>query len=242
MRLMACGVCRNAYQVGGGDLEEVNNLLKDTDNFPCITSGCTGRLRAMKASSKLPGFKLTEVPLRSFYRAINGFGLAKGDPASAKRFVELLKTKKIVDVNVQPVGQPERVIVKQIILEDGTRLHFEASARGACCYFIEEVSPSCLEVLENNELRDHNATEGDSSGTAESREEDGRAPAPAESKGRGTGSLQPTAAADESTDSEPLPIVPTEGDVPTAHHSGERARPEQSRDGDHPNVRMSAAR
>jgi len=101
-----------------------------------------------RVKNPLPGWPVIEVPLSSFFRAINGFGLSTGAPASAQRFLEILKTKKIAHAIVEPVGQPERVIVKQIICEDGTKLHFDTSARGACCYFIEEPGPSCVEVFD----------------------------------------------------------------------------------------------
>jgi len=36
------------------------------------------------------------------------------------------------------------------VLEDGTRLHFETSSKGACIYYIEERGPTCLEVVEDD--------------------------------------------------------------------------------------------
>jgi hypothetical protein len=101
------------------------------------------------ASQELSGFTVSEIPIRAFFRAINGFGRGEGDPASLERLQELLTSQKIVGVKANAVGQPERVIIREMILENGTRLHFEASARGACIYYIEEPGPSCVEVVEN---------------------------------------------------------------------------------------------
>jgi hypothetical protein len=116
------------------------------------------------------GFSITELPIRSFYRAIHGFGTGEGDPAAASEFARLLKTKKIADMTITSVGQPERVIVHQLVLEDGTRMHFDSSSRGACCYYIERPGKSCVEVAED-ELA---TVEAPVSGTGSNREEAGR--------------------------------------------------------------------
>lgn len=169
MNLFACQTCHRTYQVGG-NLEEIQALLTE-ENYPCITPLCAGRL------SRVMGIASTcfEVPFPSFYRAINGFGLSTGHAASLARFVALLKTKKIVSIDAEPTGQPERVILRKLVLDDGTRLHFETSSKGACCYFIEEAGPTCLEVLEREQsgVVDHQAV---AQGNASNREEVGRAP------------------------------------------------------------------
>ena len=172
MKIVYCSACKNAYQVGG-EAEEVKSLLGSTENFPCITPLCSGRLNIWHPRDGLPpDHKVHEVPVRSFFRAIHGFGLSKGAPASFERAQELLLKKRIVQVKGEPVGQPERVILRELVLEDGTRLHFEASSRGACLYFIEEVGPSCVEVFDETTSDDG---QGSGAGTAKNREEGGRA-------------------------------------------------------------------
>lgn len=167
MRFFACQQCRSAWQVGG-DPKEVNQVMTMIeDRPPCITPLCLGRLEKIEA---IPwGFKGYEIPLPSFFRAINGFGSPEGRAATVKEFTELLKTRKVVEVRADPTGQPERVILKRIVLDDGTRLHFDASSKGACCYYIEKSGPSCLEVVDD-EIR----TEGDPEIGVEDREEAGR--------------------------------------------------------------------
>lgn len=204
MRFYACAQCRHVYQVAG-KLEEIRSLINDVTEFFCITNLCQGMMR--QVSAPLPGFKAVEVPLPSFFRAINGFGLAKGDPASAKRFVEVITSKRIVSAVVEPVGQPERVIVRQLICEDGTRLHFDTSARGACCYFIEEPGPSCVEAFNDQLAQDAEAAARAGNPT---REEAGRTPASGDIASQQGSSPKPSAdaATSEQPRADSLPSVP----------------------------------
>lgn len=171
-KIWGCPTCLHGWQVAG-DLDEVQGLARiiqgEAENFPCITPLCSGRMFEM--SYPLQGFIVTEVPVRVFYRAIHGFGNGEGDSAQLNDFVELLKSKKIVEINASRVGQPERVILQQLILDDGTRLHFDSSARGACCYYIERPGKSCVEVVED-EFRDFDSDRKDTSrGSNQDREE-----------------------------------------------------------------------
>lgn len=202
MRFVACGQCSHGYQIGG-DAQEVDQLLKSWSDFPCIQPMCLGRMKRIRPVDA-QSLKMEELPLNSFFRAVNGFGLSKGAPASAKRFHDLLTTQRVVGMKIEPVGQPERVIVRHLILEDGTRLHFEHSARGACCYFIEEPTPSCVETFDAEHSND---TEDFGSVSSEDREESGRA-AEALSNAEAWGvSTEPSPAA-ERPDTEPVPDVP----------------------------------
>lgn len=169
MRVVVCHSCKTIVHIGG-DLEEIQSLLLSCQSFECITPGCSGVMLSSPPAKAGEDYTIDEIPVRGFYRAIHGFGPGKGDPASLDRLKELLLAKRVVDLVAFPVGQPERVIVKEMVLEDGTRLHFETSARGACIYYIEEVGPSCLEVVEN-EL----ASESNLEGSNSNREETGRA-------------------------------------------------------------------
>jgi hypothetical protein len=147
MSLLMCSQCMHAYQIGG-ESNEIHNLLGMQDTFECITPLCEGRLRKVDENELKVAMDVTELPVRSFFRAIHGFGTGKGEPASLERVRTLLLNKRVVDIKADPVGQPERVIVRQLILEDGTRLHFEVSGLGACIYYIEEPGPSCVEVFD----------------------------------------------------------------------------------------------
>ena len=189
MRLYGCNTCHQTYQVGG-DVQEIQNLLTE-DNYPCITAGCPGRLSVV--GLHYYSRSCQETPLSTFYRAIYGFGSAKGEAASLARFVRLLKTKRIVSIDAEPVGQPERVIVRKLVLEDGTRLHFEASSKGACCYYIEEAGPTCREVVEDELRRAEGLGSGNEAGEEGRRTtEDGRRGA----EGEGT-SPSPNDSADQ---------------------------------------------
>jgi hypothetical protein len=115
---------------------------------------------------KLPlGYAVRNMPARSFYRAIHGFGPApeQVDPASLKRLKEILFNQKVVDLRAEEIGQPNRVILRELVMDSGTRIHFETSAKGACVYYIEEPGPSCLEVVDR-ELAESHPGSVDSSG------------------------------------------------------------------------------
>lgn len=149
MRLVICDICKRVIQIGG-DHEEITYLLGNQDSYPCVTPLCRGRMTRTQPYAVPSGYRVSTLPINAFFRAIHGFGPGKGDPASLKRLRELMLSEKIVDLVAEPIGQPERVILRTIVLKNGTRIHLETSAKGACVYYIEEPSPSCLEVVEND--------------------------------------------------------------------------------------------
>lgn len=148
MRFFACHTCLQGHQIGG-DLQEVQSLLGSEKSFSCITPLCGGSMLSVTAADIPDGCEISTMTVRDFFRAIHGFGRGKGSPASFDRAKELLLSKRVVQMKGFPIGDPERVILRELILEGGTRLHFETSARGACLYYIEERGPSCVEVVEN---------------------------------------------------------------------------------------------
>ena len=170
-----CDICMAYYVVGGQreEIEQLLNLPEWKESFPCITPLCGGRLIRAKGLAGRPvtHYQGGEIPVRNFYRAALGFGTGLGAPASLERLRKILLEQNIVQVVAEPVGQPERVILKCLVMDNGTRLHLDASSRGACVYYIEEPGKSCLEVVED-EIRAGAAAEG----SPENREEAGRAP------------------------------------------------------------------
>jgi hypothetical protein len=204
--IVFCSLCRTAYYVEGDPLE-VKYLLDMPEewkkSFPCVTPLCQGRL------TRVTGPKLEKlgrivrethhVPLHGFYRAIHGFGMPVGDPAPVELSKKMLLTKRIVEVHADEVGQPKRTILKRLVLEDGTRLHFSRSTRGACLYYVERPGPSCVEVFDGS-LDDHGAGSdevrpeiGEEAGRGLEASEDGQAGGPAagaEVPGPGVPSLQ----------------------------------------------------
>jgi hypothetical protein len=104
----------------------------------------------MALTAQLPSglFRQEELPVANFFRAALGFCAPDGKAASLATFKYLLTSKKVSKVEAYSTGTPERVILKSLELEDGTRLHFETSAKGACCFYIENAGPSCLEVVD----------------------------------------------------------------------------------------------
>lgn len=207
MRFVVCHTCKSAVQIGG-EPQEVMGLLGATENFPCITPLCSGRMAATAPAKIPPGYSFNEVPIRGFFRAINGFGPGTGDPASFARLKELLLSQRVVEIRGEPIGTPQRVILRELVLEGGARLHFETSAKGACVYYIEEPGPSCVEVVEN-ELAAA-ASEGHDPG----REETGRAPQTEPVSGKSPEGPVDQPGAPELPNSERLPPVPEAGDVP----------------------------
>jgi hypothetical protein len=224
VRQYGCVTCKTVYRVGSVELEELESVWSavEPSHPSCPTPLCRGKLqRVRKAATSAQlmeaGYEMKEIPFHAFYRAVHGFGGPKGEAASLDKFTHLIKTKKIVGVSAHPVGQPERVILKRLILEDGTILHFDTSARGACCYYIEEPGPSCLEVVDN-ELRSGSAAEGSDT----NREEAGRAAedsssAGATASGDGYTADAPTA---ECSESGGVSIVPVPDNVRKPHGRG----------------------
>lgn len=154
-----CKLCGKVYCVVGRSIDEVRSLLSEPQwrvDLPCVIPGCPGRSTIV---GTLCVEQATTIPVHAYYRALHGLGLSVGSLASAERVRDLLLTKRISALSLEPVGDPERTILKGIILEDGTRLHFASSARGACVYFIEEVT----------RVDNHLSTEGDSSSNIEDR-------------------------------------------------------------------------
>jgi hypothetical protein len=115
-----------------------------SQTYPCVTPLCRGRLKLVDHEfyarlRRAELVKRTEkVKLEDFYRAVHGFGPVTGDAAPVDLVTELLLTKKIVEVQANPIGQPQRTILRQLVLEDGTRLHFSRSTRGACLHYVEQ--------------------------------------------------------------------------------------------------------
>lgn len=222
MKFFACSKCRNAWLVGG-DPKEVAHILSMVDCPPCITPLCLGRM------DKVPGvpigFRSHEIPVVNFYRAINGFGSPEGKAASVEEFTRLLKTRKIVEVRAEAAGQPERVILSRLVLDDGTRLHFDASTKGACCYYIEKRGPSCLEVVED-ELHSEGAAES----SAENREEAGRAAEGLCKLADRAREIAYSAPAFVQPHPVPLPALSKAGEVPTGRN--------ESRGGDDEDMRV----
>lgn len=175
MRVLFCLTCRRAYQVIG-ELQEVKSLLEQPEwekGFPCVTSCCRGLLVRMHKEHKAGVLGLSEmvdVPVKNFYRAIHGFGLGIGEPASIQRIRDLLTKERVIDIVAEPTNSNERVIVRELVLSNGARIHLGASHMGACVYYVEEPQ-SCVEVFDN-EVRAEEAARG----SAENREEVGRAP------------------------------------------------------------------
>jgi len=223
VRFVVCHTCRQTVQVGGPP-EEVAHLIQDQKNFPCITPLCGGRMEECRALDLPPDYERREIPIQGFFRAIHGFGSGEGAPASFQRARDLLLTQKIVELVGEPVGQPERVIIRQLVLDNGTKLHFEASARGACLYYIEERGPSCREVVEHELSLSPNPASGDSN-----REEAGRA---LERRPEASSGGQPNAdsAGTRLAEHDVSPVCPA-GEV----HAGapERSRESQGHDGGH---------
>jgi hypothetical protein len=200
-----CDRCAQAYLVGGNP-DEIRYLLTNS-NYPCITPQCTGVLWHVSC----PGDNVlrNEIPLKNFYRAIHGFGTGLGEPASIERVRELLLHNKVTRVVGSNIGQPERTIIECLWLEDGTRLHFASSTKGACIYNVEAKGPSCFEVVDH-ELRREDTCRF----TAEDREEARRAvEAGCGCKQGGTGKAATPSAATDGGKAD-MPDVPTGYIVP----------------------------
>jgi hypothetical protein len=229
VRIVVCTQCRKVIQIGG-DPREIKGLLGNEDSFACVTPLCGGRMRKLREGISIQGFETLEMPVQTFFRGINGFGTGTGAAASLARARELLLNEKIVEVVGESAGEPERVILRRLVLHNGTTLHFDTSSKGACLYYIEEAGPSCVEVFDDDEVSNRAATEVSNP----DREEVGRAPSPDADVGpiaeQDSGAAD--AAAPEQSGTGGVPSVPETSRVP------EDADSECTGDGDHPHVRV----
>lgn len=131
-----CPECSLVIRVLGRP-EVLAALYRDQDwpeGFRCIRRGCEGRAWKVKPSEAAGA---RDIEAYAYYRAIHGGGVSNGDPADALKVREWLLEKKISRVVVEPIGSPERTLIHGIQFEDGSKLHFAASARGACIFFTE---------------------------------------------------------------------------------------------------------
>lgn len=200
-----CFLCQMAYQVTG-ESREVEMLLDAPEweeSFPCATPRCHGR--TARVSMEWLGVntarvkKIEAISLHTYYRAINGFGRPDINLANLPAVKSELVTKKISIVDGYSTGNPPHTILKKLVMEDGTMLHFAASAHGACIYAIDQPGPTCVEVLDDqleaddhygtSESTDRQAPEGGSctdrvdEGSGEGGEEGGRSVEDTESLG-----------------------------------------------------------
>jgi len=205
MRFYACPTCKTSYQLAG-TLEELHSMseLVERESAHCPTPLCEGRVMQVKGHAR--GFTQKEIPLQTFYRAVHGFGAPDGSAATVNRFRELITTKKVMEVHAEPTGQPERVILKRLVMEDGTRLHFDSSSKGACCYYIEEPGPSCLEVFDEQHRGESADTDRKKAGRVVEARTASCVPV------RGGSATQATAS--ERPESGGVPAVPATSDVP----------------------------
>jgi hypothetical protein len=179
--IVFCPTCKHAYEVTG-ERGELEGMLAGPDGsmpgaFRCVTPLCSGMMQRdvpLKALENVEGSGVQVLPADVFFRGIHGFGI-NGAPAEVADVKKVLLTGKIAEVHARDVGQPERTIIERIVMEDGTRLHFASSNRGACVYYVERRGPSCVEVIDGLEQSGRSSGPQAGEGSAEDREEGGRA-------------------------------------------------------------------
>lgn len=99
--------------------------------FPCVRTSCHGlaiRVRPQKG---------TTISAEDYYRALHGLAYNTETVASVDRVTKLLLHRKVVRIDSQSVGHPERTIIHKLVLEGGVVLNFASSNFGACVYSIE---------------------------------------------------------------------------------------------------------
>jgi len=149
--IVSCQTCGKAYRMTSLKKEEFQILDRDEwrINFPCITPLCNGR---MVRHRKPPESGAEDIPLSVFYRSLMGFGHPSDkDTATLENVMRNFLTKNVVEVKAEETGDPKRVILENLTLEDGTKMHFAASSKGACLYYVE--GPDALDPDGNPEVR-----------------------------------------------------------------------------------------
>jgi hypothetical protein len=127
--------------------------------FPCIKPSCSGTaIKIPMALAKNP----LEMPIGSYFKALYGLGFGKMIGAEPELVQSLFCNKKISSVDLFPIGQPTRSLIRSLTFEDGTILHFASSNEGACIYLVEVGNAdNCM------------ASDRDSEGSSSNRAQDG---------------------------------------------------------------------
>lgn len=138
--LAYCPACRKGYQIIAESVEDnAIGLLGEKQTFNCITSLCRGRLAIVPRDQHERVLVVADavIPIDSkeFYRAAMG---GNRSAITMQQIEEHLVGANIVSVKGFETGTPTRVILEEIVLENGTRLHFSSSTKGACLFKIEE--------------------------------------------------------------------------------------------------------
>lgn len=197
MRLGCTGPCKSTVIVEIKDVAEESlfNRPQWEKGFPCPFPLCGGRLLkdtvAFRNSDRPP----VHVSALEFYRRVCGQG-----EASFEVVTKILTTKRIVWVDGEAIGEPERSLIKSLTFEDGTKLHFGTSRHGACAYKLEE--PVSADVETDLEGRDPDRAQA------------GRADQAGEDESGPGGSVSTHVGAVEPAGPESVPAMPAAGEVP----------------------------
>jgi len=138
--LAYCPSCRKAYQIIAESVEDnAIGLLGENQSFSCITDLCRGRLAIVDKKEHERVFVVADVIIpidsKEFYRAAMG---GNRSAITLQQVEDLLVGGSIVSIKGYETGMPTRVIIEEVVLENGARLHFSSSTKGACLFKIEE--------------------------------------------------------------------------------------------------------
>jgi hypothetical protein len=139
---LACLTCHLALRTTGEPVEVdfLVGMRSDwyPDRYPCPRSGCKGTMTLTDVieSKVLPLLEIHDVNPQECFQALKGMGLPEEKKATLDLVVKHLEGKTIQSIEVEPVSNALRTVVRSILMADGTRLYFGSSPQGATVYRI----------------------------------------------------------------------------------------------------------
>lgn len=141
-----CDTCFQAVEVIG-DMQQALALFGPSGKwpngeFPCIGEGCPGpakRVSKAQVKAVVLNESISSIIRRKtlepheYYRALLGFGMPDQVEVTTESLEAFLKGYKVVEV-IGLETDNRRFYLHQLVLENGVRIHFAASALGALVY------------------------------------------------------------------------------------------------------------
>jgi hypothetical protein len=156
MITLACLECRLALRTSSEKHDEVNFLIGMysewyPDRYPCPRSECKGKMTLTDAiaADELEYLEMHDVTPQEAFQALQGMGLPS-EKACTVEGVRAAFAQRVIELDVAPVPGTQRVLLRSLKVEDGTRLFVASSPFGAVVYRIAPPRSVTREVLSEN--------------------------------------------------------------------------------------------
>lgn len=130
MYYVFCNVCKVALRLFPAEKLETELLLMEDRH------ACPECHMELSIGEKIEGskYELIDVTVKEAFAYIHGLGLPKEKNCSAEAVTELLKKRRVVQVDARQVRGSHRCVIDYLELEDGTKVYLGASSHGAVVF------------------------------------------------------------------------------------------------------------